>query len=647
MKLEEITLRNFRQYYGEQKIEFATSRERNVTVIHGVNGAGKTSLFLALNWCLYGEGTEGLNLINKRAQAEAADGDYVEMSVEVIFKHQGERYIAHREMKVRKEESRWIPYEPVFTLTRIRTDGQSRTVNNPINLLNSILPADARTYFFFDGEKIDDFAKPEAAEEVKDAIYNVLKLEVLERAIRHLGHVAGEYRRELNRMSTGNLRRFVEREGELRKERDDLVKKKETLREENRHLELQLRDIEARLKDLEGAKALQEKRELLEQQLRALEQQYDEGEAKIKSIVTQGAILLADDILEKAKAVLDEKRERGEVPPGIREQFLEDLLERKRCICGRPVEEGSEAYRNLVQLLRKAPPPQLDAVVLDTSGKLIALMTRAEELREQLEERLRQRVELQDRRAALSEQLDDISEQLREGEQEDIRTLETKRYQMHKEREAKIAEMGRIEARMEAIDRELQELKRLQEEEIKKEREFQELSFKKKLAQEAADAAERMYQVIAEETRRRIEAKANEIFKTLIWKESHFRGIQLSEDYRLDIIDRYGTPARLDLSAGERQVLSLSFITAMAYEARAMWGVEAPLVMDTPFGRLSSHHREAITENLPQLADQLILFVTDEELHGRAKENLMPRIGKEYELCFDKETSCTIIREVR
>jgi DNA sulfur modification protein DndD len=73
---------------------------------------------------------------------------------------------------------------------------------------------------------------------------------------------------------------------------------------------------------------------------------------------------------------------------------------------------------------------------------------------------------------------------------------------------------------------------------------------------------------------------------------------------------------------------------------------EAPLVMDTPFGRLSSAHRESITASLPTLASQLVLFVTDEELRDQAKANLQPRIGTEYVLHFDPRTSCTTIEEM-
>jgi DNA sulfur modification protein DndD len=110
----------------------------------------------------------------------------------------------------------------------------------------------------------------------------------------------------------------------------------------------------------------------------------------------------------------------------------------------------------------------------------------------------------------------------------------------------------------------------------------------------------------------------------------------------LEVIDRYGLPARPELSAGERQVLSLSFITAMSRISEE----ESPLVMDTPFGRLSSQHRESIAQYLPELTDQLVLFVTDEELRDQARLNLAPRIGAEYRLKFNTKTSCTAIEEM-
>ena len=47
-------MQNFRQFINE-KIDFSTDPERNVTLIIGENGTGKTTFAQAFFWCLYGE----------------------------------------------------------------------------------------------------------------------------------------------------------------------------------------------------------------------------------------------------------------------------------------------------------------------------------------------------------------------------------------------------------------------------------------------------------------------------------------------------------------------------------------------------------------------------------------------------------------
>ncbi len=49
-----ITLKNFGPYYGEQVVEMTTPKGSPVVLIHGENTLGKTQLFAALRWCLYG-----------------------------------------------------------------------------------------------------------------------------------------------------------------------------------------------------------------------------------------------------------------------------------------------------------------------------------------------------------------------------------------------------------------------------------------------------------------------------------------------------------------------------------------------------------------------------------------------------------------
>ena len=128
MKLDNIELENFRQYYGKQRAAFSRDPTRNITVFNGSNGAGKTSLFVAINWCLYGEGAEHIGeLISKEAVKRSRTNEQVHARVKLAFLHCGERYVAERELVGVKQESGTIDVQskPTFTLMKIRADGQA------------------------------------------------------------------------------------------------------------------------------------------------------------------------------------------------------------------------------------------------------------------------------------------------------------------------------------------------------------------------------------------------------------------------------------------------------------------------------------------------------------------------------------------
>ncbi len=58
MKLLKLCLKNFRQFKGAQELEFAApagGRRENVTVVFGENERGKTGIFRAIMFCLYGD----------------------------------------------------------------------------------------------------------------------------------------------------------------------------------------------------------------------------------------------------------------------------------------------------------------------------------------------------------------------------------------------------------------------------------------------------------------------------------------------------------------------------------------------------------------------------------------------------------------
>jgi DNA sulfur modification protein DndD len=651
MKIERITLENFRQYYGCQRLSFARDTERNVTIIHGVNGAGKTSLFLALNWCLYGRGEGNVKiidnvgkLISKEAVSHAAEGDFVKTSVELTFIHDGEKYLVKRTLEGAKKKGEVVEAENIdeFTMMRTRADGQAERVRNPIGTINAILPANVREYFLFDGEKIDNFAKPEASSQVKEAIYLVLKLEILERGRRHLEDVADEFRRDLKKVSGAELRKLIEQEEDARVENKKANKRIEELQNEISSARQKVKDINQRLRELENTREIQERRDRVEQDLKQRKSELETTTTQIKNIATEAYYVIAQPLIDKALGLLDEKRQRGEIPSSIRQQFVEDLIERKICVCGRSFEEQGEEHKRLLHLLKNSYPGSLEDDVLDTSANLRSFSEIQKTQLKTLSSNMTRRAQLLDYISGLQDELDDIGRQLKGSSTEEISKLEIKRQEYQADIDSFNMEIGATKTQIEDLDAKIAELGKEISNAQKAEVKGRVVSRKLELAQQAADAISNMYQTFANEMRIKIEAKTKEIFKNLIWKESHFQDILLDTEYNLEVIDRYGLPARPELSAGERQVLSLSFITAMSRVSEE----EAPLIMDTPFGRLSSQHRNSITEQLPLMADQLVLFVTDEELRDQARKNLEPKIGLEYRLVFDPETSCTEIREI-
>lgn len=646
MKLEYLEVKNFRQYYGAQTLRFANDKQRHVTVIHGSNGAGKTSLFTALNWCLYGVNTDEFGkLVSKRAIKEHAEN--VETSVKLGFTHANARYIATRkrqgEVLGQSLESR---SEDVFELTETGTDGRLKIVYEPDTKIGSILPREVREYFFFDGEKIDNFARPKHEHEVKNAVRLVLKIEAIERAQAHLKTVSRGYRSELRKHSEASrLTELLARRDDKEKERDNLVAEQAALREEMNLAKNHKNDVDAKLSQNESSRLLSEKRERINEEVRQLKHDENQLWLAIREVTNRSFFTLAKPAVTRAQMILEEKRQKGDMQSGIRETFLNDLLHAMKCICGRSIQDGSEEHRNILKRLNQSMSSPVENAVHDVTVRLNKLSTDFEnipmELSDLWDKRQSLNSEIESRRGALKE----ISIELVGYDEQEIPRLEMARRQLKNDIDSLGVKIAQLTGGLDILKKDIVKL----DEQIKREQVAEEranhLQRCLNLATAANVAADQISERFAHDMRQTIEDEAQKIFKQLIWKETHFPKIRLTDSYELDVYDRYGTKARPEMSAGERQVLSLAFIAGMANVAREEEAI--PLVMDTPFGRLSSVHREKIATRIPTITDQLILFVTDEELHGKARDILEPRIGMEYQLEFDPVTSSTEIRRLQ
>ena len=192
MLIKCVTLHNFRQFKGKQKLVFSNDPQKNVTVLLGDNTFGKTTILQAFNWCLYGiadfpKDSNPEFLLNLEVSNELAGVQQKsEVYVEVILEHKGMEYIILRKQPyVDRGYGNWTALQYQLTVS-YKENGITKQVREgeEQRIINSILPQSLSGYFFFDTERVQNVAE---RRDLSASVKGLLGLTVLDNAIKHLG----------------------------------------------------------------------------------------------------------------------------------------------------------------------------------------------------------------------------------------------------------------------------------------------------------------------------------------------------------------------------------------------------------------------------------------------------------------------------
>lgn len=668
MRFDSLALSNFRQYYGgenEQKIVFSKSKDKNITVIHGENGAGKTALLNSFLWVLYGKVNlpDPEKIVNERAIAEADVGEDIEIRGQLRFEHDKKKYTVCRRCVVRKRSDDDFAGEKVdekMHLEYIDITGKTKTPGNPQETINQLMPPRLSSLFFFHGEDIDRLSKAESSKEIQNAIKNIMGLTILERSITHLDSVAKRFEVEMEKYGSEDLKEFIQEKkkkeedlGELQSELCNLERNRDALDEERR-------EVDETFRKLERAKEGQAKRERLEKEMKATQDSIDGKNNEIRELCsTKAYYAFGLEPFTRTMAIIGEKRQKGEIPSSIKKQFVEDLLDQHKCICGRLLKKDTEPYRTVMEWRNRAGPEGLDEAVSVISSNIKEFPEKRREFLSQLKDLLSEREGLSEKKINLDEQISEIGSKFKK-DTEEIKELENKREDLTRELEdtrveveIKKRDIKNTETKIKELEKDIEKAETKEEKAAIAQRRFI-------VCQGAKKSIEDLFQEFAKRVRDRIQTKVGDLYSDFVHKPYW---AEITDDYELKILKKIKDKILpVGMSTGERQIASLAFIGGLVDIAREQYETKKnaiyfrgglyPIMMDSAFGYLDEDYRGVIGEGIPKLAEQVIVLVTSTQWQGEVERTMKEKAEREYHLAYyspektpDVEYEYTMISE--
>ncbi len=638
MILDELILHDFGVYRGRQVFDLSTPDPSQPIILIGAqNGAGKTTFLEGLQLALYGRlsqagfrGASGYEAYLKSAinrNAAPADGAQVQVAFRRTVEGQERRYRLIRSWSVQKGQLKEVfeallddQFDPVLT-------------SQWAEFVEEMLPPRIAPLFFFDGEKIEQFADLRRSSEIISvAIKALLGLDIVEKLELDLEVLE---RRKLAEQAKGEAKGDLDaaeaKVGDLSKRLEALFVETTSARTKRDRAAHQLDRAQFALKS-QGGDLFASREVLATQKIQAdlaLEAQQRELRQWVGGVAP---LLLVTDLLDEVR-----RTSAREAEAAVSSQVLDYIIERDK---------------RLLEVLSEIPHPglttrveaflDLDRMKLSdladhgvelqlSPGALLGL----EALHEgELSEALTQRDALISRHADLEVDLESVERRLAAiPAPESIAPLIAEVVRC--EREAAEAE-ATLEASMETysqIERDLAtERSRYQS--------TLDAHVRQSLASEDAERilrhSARARQTLASFKREVVSHHVHRLEKLilgglneLLRKSDLIVNVSIDPDtFEIQLKDSaWQTLSPDQLSAGERQLLAVSLLWALAKASDQA----APTVIDTPLGRLDSRHRDRLVQRyFPFAGDQVILLSTDEEVDENLYEKLKPRLSRSF-----------------
>lgn len=649
MIIKSMKLSNFRQFYGENELDFGTD-SNNISLIIGANGNGKTGIFRALMFVLYGDKylsqdskKSNIHLVNLNKLDES--NSPVEARVELTFIYNDQTYIMSRSITSIKDGNKIIDRETSPSLFYYTESGDyTEYSKDEIGIfINKIIDPEIREFFFFDAEKMNllDTTKSDKAlsEEIQQGIMKLLQIKYLDKAVNQLNSLIRKRQSEINKqVSDETLDNKINKRQDSIEKREFEQELEQTTKNELKSLNKEIEELEDKLNENYDIRKINDEIDIIKKDNELTKVHMGRIKKEMNNKIKESILFLSKDIMSSSelffRGYIEESKDK--IPRSLIEQSIEEL----RCsVCRTSFEEDSIQYHTLKKLIENFEASELTSIsnnVLELSNKL---RNEASKYESEVENDIKEFVSVSDKLEEseisiqkLQNKIEDSASSIENLSQyeKDLSEYKKKKNEIEEKLRKTTILITNYSNLIEELDYEIDKLTE-KSGKVRKDREL-----KVKL-QSYKETIEKTVQDYSKSITSELSTEMFKMFIHLIDSKdaNNYKEIVINEKFEIKLFNQLGQNVIQDLSMGQGQIFALAFILSLAKLAsKGRKEINFPLFMDTPFARLSKDNRSNLINNIPDLTNQWILLLTDTEYAAAERESFerIGRVGKIYKL---------------
>jgi DNA sulfur modification protein DndD len=647
MIIKSLTLNNFRVFNGVNDISLApTSDDKSIILFGGLNGAGKTSILTGVRVALYGRAAFGFNMTTTEYHEQLAalihKGNGMQhnnASVELVFTYsqQGEEseYKVIRSWKKGQKDK--------LSLYKNEVQEAALGYEQCQAFLNELIPIGVADLFFFDGEKIADLAEDQSGAVLQTAVRRLLGIDVIERLKNDLNIFLKPHQSQSMPDKVKNEILQLEQQRKDREESyDTLVNQSDDLVNPINAINENIQKAQNDVMSLGGAWAKTKSQE--EAKVKELQLTKANLESSIrKEMESALPLTLATNTLNGLLKTLDDEAETKQKQAFVTE-FEKYKIQLIASLSGEPsakhcAETAIEACLNNYQKA-EGTVLQLDLSERERGQIVHQIEVSAPKSRKEFEQ--------------LKSQLTSVEFAL-DGAAINIARAPDESRVADKLKD--IADLN--EAKTKAIlarNNKLTDAKSEIEKAVELAKTIQKIHDKYKTASNVSEAVtnaqntnsllEKFAKELTEIRVKQLESEFIKSYQKLARKDDLEISARINTTtFDVELIDEHSnTINRKELSAGEKQIYAIAILEALGKTS----GRKLPIIIDTPLGRLDSHHRDKLIERyLPDASHQVIILSTDTEVDENyfTQGKFADSISHAFEIQFNGETKASKLAE--